>query len=258
MEEKIISLKPASWWMLLVPLALIAVLLVWVVGDLNYKNSVNLGTISFSAEGKISTAPDTAAFNFSVITQGSDLSKVKSDNNDIAKKAIDYLKSKEFEDKNIKTTNYYLSPQYQYYSCYGAEALRPCPPATISGYQLTQTISAKTKDFDKASDALGALPEYGVNEISALRFTIDDEEPYKAQARAEAVKQLREKVKAFEQSSGVRVGKLINFSENFGGPILYKSVMAEGLGGAGDSIPVPIQAGENEISVSIVATYRLK
>src|SRR3989344_3526739 len=104
------------YFKLIALVGLFVIALIWVTGDLNYKNSLNLGSISFGADGKISTAPDTAIFTFSVITQGADLVKVKSDNNNIMKQAGEYLKSKDFEDKNIKTTNYYLSPQYQYYS----------------------------------------------------------------------------------------------------------------------------------------------
>jgi uncharacterized protein YggE len=71
-------------------------------------------TITVSAEGKTTVAPDLAQFSFSVVTQGKDPSQIVDENNKKVSAAINFVKSQGVDAKDIKTSGYNLSPDYRY------------------------------------------------------------------------------------------------------------------------------------------------
>jgi len=78
-------------------------------------------------------------------------------------------------------------------------------------------------------------------------------------ARAAAIKDAKQKAGDLENELGVDLGKIVNFSENFGGvpgPIYYAKDMAYGMGG-GDGGPA-VSEGTNEITVNVSITYQIK
>ena len=84
-------------------------------GKNKYKsNSTNNNLIYFNGEGKVYTKPDVAFVDFSVVTQGVRINDVQEANTKKMNKVTTYLKSSGVEEKDIKTTNYNLYPQYTY------------------------------------------------------------------------------------------------------------------------------------------------
>ena len=76
--------------------------------------ATNTNTVSFSGEGKVFVKPDIAAVSFSIVTEAK-TSKVAQDaNSEKSKKVVDFLKSQDIADKDIKTTGYNIYPQYSY------------------------------------------------------------------------------------------------------------------------------------------------
>src|SRR3989344_7462182 len=85
-------------------------------------------TVSFSGEGKVSATPDIAKISASIVTQAAD-SKTAQDQNSTKSKAVtDFLKKSGIDEKDIKTTDYNVYPQYRYPS-------NNIP--VVSGYQVT-------------------------------------------------------------------------------------------------------------------------
>lgn len=207
-------------------------------------------TISVSAEGKIEASPDTANFSFSVISESTSSETISADNINKMNAAIEFIKSKGINEKDIKTTGYNFSPKYEYDE--------KTKKTSISGYTLTQTVSVKVRDLTKVAEVLGGLPGLGINNISSISFTIDDPEQYLTQARNQAFE--KAKTKAFQMASvnGAVLGKIINFSE-YQSSAYYKGAALGMGGGETASIPVPqIQPGTQEISVQVNVNYALK
>src|SRR4030042_2540396 len=89
-------------------------------------------TVSVSAEGKVTVSPDIAKLSFSVVSEGKNPETLAESNNKKMNAAIDFVKSKGIEEKDVKTTDYNLSPRY----AYDEDTRR----SFISGYTLTQTV----------------------------------------------------------------------------------------------------------------------
>ncbi len=228
-------------------------------------------TVSFNGEGKISAKPDVAAVSFSIVTEAA-TSKAAQDQNSIKSNQItDFLKQQKISDKDIKTTGYNVYPQYSY--------PRPCPvpmmyPADgrsmpvypcvadkqqkISGYQVTQSFEVKVRNIDNVGSILDGLVAAGANQVNNLGFKIDNPEKLKAEARDKAIADAKKKADDLKRVLGIRLGKIVNYSENTGGwPIYFgaKAITADSLDGA----PAPsIPTGENEITVNVTITYQIK
>ena len=176
--------------------------------------------------------------------------------------SIDFVKSQGVEPKDIKTLNYNLDPQYQYFSCprpLAGEA-KPCPPPEIVGYKINQTVQVKVRDFAKIGVILSGVVDKGANNVSQLSFTIDDPTKLQDSAREQAISKAREKAKLVAKAGDFKVGRLLGIDEGFGQVPLYKytSAVSESFG-VGGTAPTPsIEPGSQEISVTVTLRYEIR
>ncbi|NCO15398.1 hypothetical protein AUJ30_01220 [Candidatus Wolfebacteria bacterium CG1_02_39_135] len=207
-------------------------------------------TINVSAEGKVTVSPDIAKLSFSVVSEGANSKLLAENNNKKMNAAIDFAKSQGIEEKDIKTTEYNLSPRYEYDE--------KTKKTFISGYTLTQTVLVKVRDLNKVAEVLGGLPALGINQISSISFDIDEPEKYLSEARNQAFDKVKEKAKAMAEKNGVKLGRVINFYEYQSTPY-YQNVRALGMGGAEAVQPLPqIQPGSQEVTIQVSVTYEIK
>ncbi|PJB83338.1 hypothetical protein CO087_01980 [Candidatus Wolfebacteria bacterium CG_4_9_14_0_8_um_filter_39_46] len=207
-------------------------------------------TINVSAEGKVTVSPDIAKLSFSVVSEGANSKLLAENNNKKMNAAIDFAKSQGIEEKDIKTTEYNLSPRYEYDE--------KTKKTFISGYTLTQTVLVKVRDLNKVAEVLGGLPALGINQISSISFDIDEPEKYLSEARNQAFDKAKEKAKAIAEKNGVKLGQVINFYEYQSTPY-YQNVRALGMGGAEAVQPLPqIQPGSQEVTIQVSVTYEIK
>ncbi|MHB8904323.1 MAG: SIMPL domain-containing protein, partial [Patescibacteria group bacterium] len=114
-------------------------------------------------------------------------------------KIISELKKLSLEDKDIKTSNYNLSPVYNYTNDKGQE---------LVGYEVTQTLTLKIRDLNKIGDIISKTTEQGANQIGNISFTIDDEFALKNQARELAITKAKEKAQLIAKQSGMKLGEI--------------------------------------------------
>ncbi len=214
-------------------------------------------TFYVNAEGKTTVKPDLAQFSFSVITEGVDLVKVASDNNQRLAEGIKFVKEEGIPAEDLKTTQYSLNPKYEYHKNQGQ--------SFIVGYTLTQTVQVKIKDLeknlDKISKILGGLPELGINQVSGVSFTVENPEEFLVIARKEAFEKARSKAESMAKGMGVGLGRVVSFNEFNNGPIYPYYDKAMGMGGEG-MVPAPqmvsIEPGTEEITIQVNVTYEIR
>ncbi|MBU6500882.1 MAG: SIMPL domain-containing protein [Patescibacteria group bacterium] len=266
------NIKNAVW--VAVGLAVLAV----GYAALSYANSFgksiqpsSFRSFSVSGEGKVVAIPDVAEFSFTVTTEGgTDVASLQTTNTDKVNKAIDFVKSQGVADKDIKTSYYNINPRYQTYQCqnpivYGsngsAPSVQPCPPASIVGYTVTQSVDVKVRDFSKTGAIMSGVVTNGANQIGALSFSIDDPTKVRSEARAQAIAKARAEAQNIAQAGGFSVGRLLGVSEGYNPYPVYNSFsMAAGLGGAKADAAVPapaIQPGSQEVDVTVSMQYEI-
>jgi len=199
-----------------VGMALVAALLLGAVASLWYVRAFSQSiepssfrSFSVSAEGEAVVIPDVAEFTFTVLTQGgTDLTATQQTNTKKTNDAIDFVKSKGVERKDIKTQGYSVEPRYQYYNCTGpilqkgveidpyVSEREACPPPEIVGYTVHNMVSVKVRNFEEVGGILSGVVENGANSVSGIYFTVDDPTAVENEARAEAIAKAKDKAEA--------------------------------------------------------------
>ncbi len=222
-------------------------------------------SFAVSGEGKAVSAPDVAEFSFSVISEGGkNVAELQKQNTEKVNKAIDYVKSQKVEAKDIKTVGYSVEPRYQYFSCYGGDGGKPCPPPEIVGYSVSQTVTVKARDFSKVGDILTGVVQNGANSVSSLNFTMDDPTAAENQAREEAIRKAKEKAKDVAKAGGFRLGRLISIEEGYSGGVpIYSRLetLSKGVGGGNDTVSLPapaIEPGSQETMINVTLRYEIE
>lgn len=253
-EAKTILFKTLSLF-ILVAIVLGVYSMFWGLGR-NWAASLYPSRImSVSATGEITVVPDIATLSFSVVSEGSDTTAIANDNNETVNTAIEFLKEKGIEEKDITTSQYNLSPIYSQAPRSGTEIFVP----SIVRYSLTQTVSVKIRDFSLISDVIGSLPEIGINRINGLSFSIDDKDAALAEAREEAFAKAHEKAEDMAKQNGVKLGRVVNISEYSNSPYYYGREVY-GMGGADDMafVAPKIEPGTQDVSLEVSISYEIR
>lgn len=204
-------------------------------------------TITVEAEGKITAKPDVAVTTMGMIAEADTVAAAQAENTKVMNNLITKLKALGVEEKDIQTTNYNIYPQYNYTEDEGR---------VLSGYQVSQSVTAKIRDLENANQVLALAGEVGANSVSGLDFTIDDREVYKTQARDEALKKISEKAQALSQSLGVRMVGVVSYNEYEGSSFdTYKAYAMEGLGGGGAPM---IESGSMDVLMNVSVVFEIR
>lgn len=205
-------------------------------------------TVTFSGEGKTIGIPDVVLIDFSVVTDKQTAKEAMEENAQKMNEIINFVKSTGVDEKDVKTRAYNLSPRYDWLE--GKRIFR--------GYELTSTLVVKIRDLGKISEIIDGAVLKGANRVGDIQFVIDDPEKLKEEARNEAIANAKERANSIAHATGLKLGKIVAFSESTGGfqPVYdYYLKTAEGAGGA----PAPqIEKGSQEITVGVTLTFELE
>lgn len=217
-------------------------------------------TVTVQGQGQATLAPDVARVSFTVENTAAAVADAQAATTKQANAALDFVKAQGVADKDVKTLSYNISPQYSYPN--------PCPPGAlcplynggprIIGYQVSETVQVTMRDLSTVGAMLGGLGKLQVQNVSGPAFALDDSTAGYDAARADAIDKAKAQAALLAKQLGVRLGKIVNFSESAGGypyPI-YGMAMGAGEVKAASSPSVPV--GENTYNASVSITYEIR
>lgn len=221
-----------------------------------------VNTITVSGKGEIVAKADIASFTFSVIEESANVSEAQDKASKKINDMIKFLKENGVEEKDIKTTNYNIYPRYDYIKI-SDKTLNPLPYVrenrVLAGYEINQGVEVKVRNISSAGTILSGIGDLSVSDISGLNFSIDEEEKLKKEARDLAVKDAKNNAKELADSLGVKLVRIVNFSESGYFPVYYREKFSAdvsmGVGGG----PAPeIPSGENKITSQVNIVYEIR
>jgi uncharacterized protein YggE len=265
-EEKTLHISPPKHieWAAVAALSMLGLFLFVTTlnafGEIGRSQTPAMNTITVSGEGSVSASPDIAHVTFTVQNSASTVAEAQAKTTKQSNAALEYVKSQNILEKDIKTLSYNINPQYAYPNPCRAGTV--CPQyydstPKITGYQVSQTVQITVRDLDEVSPLLAGLGEQEVQNLSGPAFALDDATGVQNRARMEAIAQAKAQAKELAKELGVRLVRIVNFSEGGNYPMMY----AYGKGGAmtADSVSAPqIPAGENEYSSNVTITYEIR
>jgi uncharacterized protein len=207
-------------------------------------------TISVSGTGRVILSPDTADLSFGVSIVRTTVKAARADAATAMTKVIDALKAAGIADPDIKTSNLTLQPQYDYSN--GAQP-------RLTGYLFTNSVSATVRDLNRLGDAIDGGLAAGATTLDGVTFRVNDETKAEAQARTAAMADAKAKADALASAAGVTITGVASISETAAPspyPIMFGTDSA-GAAAPSKSVPTPVQAGTNEIDISVAVVYRI-
>lgn len=213
--------------------------------DINITNQSTTKELSVVGEGKIDVIPDTAYVELGILVENEPtVKKAQERIDEISNKIIKNLEELNIQEKNIKTSNYSIYPNYKYEN----------NTSTLSGYNGNATLTVKVKNTETVSKIISRATDAGANQVHGVRFTIDQPEIYREQAREKAIKNAKEQAEKIAKDLNIKLGKITNITESTplnNDPQIYERMSAPFGGGGGGP---RIEPGSQSV-ISIVTLY---
>jgi len=206
--------------------------------------------ISITGVGEISASPDIARITSGVVSQSKTAAKALQSNSAAMTRIIAGLKTAGIGSKDIRTSGFSVNPTYFY-----DQKNRQIPPKII-GYQVRNQVHITVSQRDRLGGILDKMITLGANQINGISFAIDKPQNLQDEARKRAVADALRKVKIYVTATNSKLGRIISISEGQArSPIRQFVQRAEALSARAD---VPIEAGEQTLSIRVNITWELK
>src|SRR3989338_7707027 len=198
--------------------------------NLNRSGVPATDTITVQGDGQATMPPDVARVSFSVENTAVTVSDAQDATTNQANASLEFVKQQGVADKDVKTLSYNISPQYSYPNpcAYGTICPDYYRTPKIIGYQVSETVQVTVRDLSKVGELIGGIGELEIQNVNGPAFALDDATAGYDAARADAIEKAKAQARLLADQLGVRLGKIVNFSESSGG---YQYPLAYGMGG---------------------------
>jgi uncharacterized protein YggE len=218
--------------------------------EYHYIGKPGRDTVTINGEGKVTAKPDVAKVQMGVVTEGTTVKDIQKKNTDKMNSIIAALKDMGIKSEDLQTENYNLSPRYDWTD--GKQ--------NLIGYTVSQNLSVKIRDLDKAGDVIAKGGELGSNQMGGIQFVIDDPKALEAQARDKAIDDARQKADVLAKKLGLQVAKVISFNESSGSvfPPQPYYMMDKAVANEGAAAAPQIEPGSQEVVSSVSVTFEVR
>ncbi len=208
-------------------------------------------TIHVTGSGSVTGEPDIATLDVGVSVERETVAEAREEAASAMTALINSLQANNVDEKDIKTENFSIYPQYDYTD----------DGRVLRGYRVNNTVQAKVRDLATLSkvidDAAGAGGDSIV--INSIQFMIDDTTPLQTEARSLAIKDAEAKAQTLAEASDVRLGEPITITEStyFEGPPIPFATAEAAFDDAARSA-TPIAPGELAVTVTVTVVYEIE
>jgi hypothetical protein len=224
---------------------------------INSVNTTKTDLFTSNGEGKVTAVPDQATVDAGVTAQSQTVADAQTKVNQTADKIIADLKKLGLSDKDIKTTDYSVSPNYSNEIVPMGAPMMSGTNQNITGYTVTQNLEVNVKPIDKANKVVDTATADGANLVGGVNFTFSDElsKSLEQKATQQAVNDAKNKAQTLANASGIHLGKIVNVVENSNSP--RPLMMAAGVASKAvdQSAPTNVTPGQNSLTVDVVLYY---
>jgi len=231
--------------------------LIGVLVQLNLSRALDVGkapaerhNIMISGTGETSGIPDIAVVNLGFQADKETVSAAQKQNTETVNAFLQDLRGMNILSEDIQTSNYNIWPLEKYNNVtYKSETY---------AYRVSQEIRVKIRNLDQVSNVLDLAGRHQLNQVSGLSFEIDNVENLKDEARVKALEDAKDKAARIAEALGVKIVKVVSFSESLNGSAISKyAVSAYGEMGGGGYAP-SVEKGSLDVTVDVAVTYEIE
>jgi uncharacterized protein YggE len=205
-------------------------------------------TITTNGSASISVAPDVAYVNVGVIAEHKNLETAQAQANKQMKGVMESLTKLGIDEKDIKTTNFYVNPKYDW--------SRDTGVSNIVGYTVNNTVEITVNDLDKLGTIIDSVTANGSNQVSNIRFGLKDDSEIYNKALEVAVKNAKSKAEAIAKGLDAKDVIPVKVTESgYSSPVMYDKGMV-----VRDMVAesTAISTGELQVTASVSIEFSFK
>lgn len=211
-------------------------------------------TINVNGDGEVSVVPDIAHVSLGATTEKSTVAEAQKNNSTTMNNIIEAIKKAGVASDDIKTSNYNISPKYNYEDKTGN--------STLVGYTVTSTLSITVKNINSVGSIIDTAITNGANNTNysdGITFEVSDYQKYYNIALKNAVSNAQIKGQAIADSIGVKLSTPIKITENSSSipteyPVFYEkntNSSAQGL----SVQDMTVQKGTYKVKANVSLVY---
>ena len=207
--------------------------------------------ITVTGTAQVAGKPDTLQLNLSVQTRGDSVGKALESANSITSRVQSSLTKNGVTAKDIQTSNLQVQPEYSY-STSGTP--------TIKGYTVSEGVTATLRNLGKAGNAITAAVSAGGNavQVNGISLDLEDNGKLLTAARDQAVANAKTKAEQYAKASGRSLGAAVSITETVADPPPVNYDMRTAGAAKDAASPVPIQAGSENVGVTVTVVYAFR
>lgn len=220
-------------------------------GMMHMMADVDSPLLAFSITEEVKSAPDRARIGAGVTSTATTAVEAMRANTAAMNNLIAAARRAGIEQRDIQTSGFSLSPQYDY------TPQQQGQPPRLTGYQVSNQLSVVTANTSRVGALIDALVTAGGTNIDGPTFFVADTDAALETARETALRRATERANRYARAAGYSSARLISLSEggsfNPPPPMPMMARMAADAGGAGNVI----QPGEVSNGITLNVQYRL-
>ncbi len=196
-----------------------------------------------TGEGEVMAVPDIATLRLGIEAQEATVAEAQSQATEAMDRVMAALTDNGVAENDIQTQYFSIRQITRWVD----------EEQVVVGYRVTNMVTTKIRDIDKAGIIIDAVAEAGgdLTRIDSIGFSVDDPSAYYEQARQEAMADANAKAEQLAELAGVTLGKPTYIFEGIQVPPTIR--IAE----AAISAVTPISPGEVEVSISVQVAYAI-
>lgn len=205
--------------------------------------------VELSINEIVRSAPDVAQVGAGVMTRADTAREALTLNSQAMDRIIARMRELGIARDDIQTSNFNVSPQYDYNQATGEQVFR--------GYNVNNQVQVKLRDLPRAGEILDALVSVGANNVNGPSFMLEDDVAAKEEARRLAFARGQRMAEDYARMAGHSSVRVLEISENVQGSSPMPQPMAVRMSAdSGESAP-PIEPGLVGTGVNITVKYEM-
>ena len=206
-------------------------------------------TLSVSATGRVERTPDYLDVVVGIVQDDATASEAQAAAQDAMAKVIAAVRALNLDELDLKTGTVSLEPRHEQRDRYDNSP-------KIVGYRASISIRVRTSNLEASAKIIDAGLTSGANQIQSVSFGIKEALEAREEAIMLAGKAAKRKAATLASALDLKLGRVVNASENSQQQVWYANRMANEASfsgpGSGQDVIVP---GKIEITAEVSVTY---
>lgn len=218
-------------------------------------------TISVSGSAKISVKPDLVIFKASVQSRAAEVSAAKADNDKKIAAVVKFLQSVNVQPRDVQTDFIEIDPVYIEDDKEMEDPFQSGPKLTANleptGYEVSRGLRIRIRDLEVFDIIYSGLVERGINKVGGISFQTTALQDLQNQARRKAMGAAKASAELLAGELGAKLSGVQSIKDATSGSSSLSMMKNGPFGDPFGPAPVPLSAGEIDVTASVHVVFRL-